>query len=99
MSAKIAILQKELSKARELLQVRREQKKGKRVAVKGKFVFNTKEILKLVEKAEVEVLKGKSKKRQTTRATTPKIEEEEEEGIEENVSESNSDCIIVASCR
>jgi hypothetical protein len=38
-------------------------KKGKRVAVKGKFVFNTKEILELVEEAEAEASKGKSKKR------------------------------------
>jgi hypothetical protein len=50
------LLRKELTEARELLRVRKECKKGKRVAVKGKFVFNTKEILELVEKAEVEVL-------------------------------------------
>jgi hypothetical protein len=45
------LLRKELTEARELLRVRKERKKGKRVAVKGKFVFNTKEILELVEKA------------------------------------------------
>jgi hypothetical protein len=94
-----ALLRKELTEARELLRVRKERKKGKRVAIKGRFVFNTKEILELVEEAEVEASKGKSKRRRTTRATTPIIEDEEEEGIEESIYESESDCIIVASSR
>jgi hypothetical protein len=93
------LLRKELTEARELLRVRKERKKGKRVAVKGKFVFNTKEILELVEKAEVEASKGKTKKKRTTRATTPEIESEEEEDIENSIYESESDCIIVASTR
>jgi hypothetical protein len=94
-----ALLRKELTEARELLRVRKERKKGKRVAIKGKFVFNTKEILELVEEAEAEVSKGKSKRRRTTRTTTSIIEDEEEEGIEESIYDSESDCIIVASSR
>ena len=94
-----ALLRKENTEFRELLRVRKERKKGKRVAVKGKFVFNTKEILELVEEAEVEASKGKLKKRRTTRDTTPEIEDEGEEGIEESIYESESDCIIVASSR
>jgi hypothetical protein len=93
------LLQKELTEARELLRVRKERKKGKRVAVKGKFVFNTKEILELVEEAEVEASKGKAKKRRTIRAISLEDEEEEEEGIENSEYESESDCIIVASSR
>jgi hypothetical protein len=38
-------------------------------------------------------------KRRKTKATTPKIEEEKEEGIEEEISDSESDRIIVASSR
>ena len=94
-----ALLQKENAKYKELLQVRRERKKGKRVAIKGKFVFNTKEILELVEEAEAEASKRMSKKRRTTRATTPEFEDEREEGIDEDIYESESDCIIVASSR
>jgi hypothetical protein len=60
-------------------------------------VFDTKEILELVEEAEVEALKGKSKKRRAIRATTPEIEDEREEGIDEDIYESESDCVIVAS--
>ena len=94
-----ALLRKEIAEARELLRVRRERKKGKRVAIKGKFVFNTQEILELVEEAEAEALKKKTKKRRTTKAITPEIEEEEEEDIEKDTSESESDCIIVASSK
>jgi len=94
-----ALLRKENAEYRELLRVRKERTKGKRVTIKGKFVFNTKEVLELVEEAEAEVSKGKSNQRRTTKAIIPEIEEEEEEGIEENGSESESDCIIVASSR
>jgi hypothetical protein len=56
-------------------------------------------MLEVVEKAEAEVSKGKAKRRRTPRATSSEIGNEEEEGIEENSSESESDCIIVASSR
>jgi hypothetical protein len=94
-----ALLRKENAEYRELLRVRKERKKGKRVAIKGKFVFNTQEMLELVEEAEAEASKRKTKKKRTTKAITPEIEEEEEEDIEEDTSESESDCIIVARSR
>jgi hypothetical protein len=97
-TSKNALLRKENAEYRELLRVRKERKKGKRVAIKGKFVFNTKEVLELVEEAEAEASKRKSKKRRTTKAIIPETEEEEED-IEDDTSESESDCIIVASSR
>jgi hypothetical protein len=39
--SEVALLRKENAEYRELSRVRKERKKGKRVAVKGKFVFNT----------------------------------------------------------
>ena len=97
--SKNALLRKENAEYRELLRVRRERKNGKHVAIAGKFVFNKKEILELVEEAENKASKRKTKKRRTTKAITPEIEEEEEEHIEEDTSESESDYIIVASSR
>jgi hypothetical protein len=94
-----ALLRKEIAEYKELLQVRKELKEGRRVAINRKFVFDTKEILELVEEAEVEASKGKSKKRRTTKATTLEIGDEEEEDIEGNMSESESDCTMVASRR
>jgi hypothetical protein len=97
--SKNTLLQKENAEYRELLRVRKERKKGKRVAIKRKFVFNTKEVLKLIKEAEVEVSKRKSKKRRTTKAIIPETKKEEEEDIKDDISESKSDCIIVASSR
>jgi hypothetical protein len=94
-----ALLRKELAEYKELSRVRKECKKGKRVVVKGKFVFNTKEILELVEEAEVEASKGKARTKRTIRARTPGIEDEGEKDIEEDISEGESDCIVVASRR
>jgi hypothetical protein len=98
-TSKNALLQKENAEYRELLRVHRERKNRKRVAIAGKFVFNKKEILELVEEAEVEASKRKTKKRQTTKAITPGIKEEEEEHIKEDTFKSRSNCIIVASSR
>jgi hypothetical protein len=98
-SAEIALLQKEVNKARELLRVRREHKNRKRIAIIGKFVFNKKEILELVEEVENEASKRKTKKRRTIKAITSEIEEEKDEYIKEDTSKSKSNCIIVASSR
>jgi hypothetical protein len=97
--SEVTLLRKELAEARELLRVRKERTKGKRVAIKGKFVFNTKEILEVVEKAEAEASKKKRPKRLTNDRITPEIEDEEEEGIDEDIYEDEGDCIIVASRR
>jgi hypothetical protein len=97
--SKNALLRKENAEYRELLRVRRERKNGKRIAITGKFIFNKKEMLELVEEAENKVSKRKTKKRRTTKAITPEIEEEEEEHIEEDTSKIESDYIIVASSR
>jgi hypothetical protein len=94
-----ALLRKEITEARELSRVSKERKEGKRVDIKGKFVFDRQEILELVEEAEAEAWKRKTKKKRTTKATTPEIEDEEEKYIEEDIFESESDCIIVASSR
>jgi hypothetical protein len=97
--SKNALLRKENTEYRELLRVRKERKKGKRVTIKGKFVFNIKEVLELVEEVEVEASKRKSKKRRTTKAIIPETDKEEEEDIKDNISESKSNYIIIASSR
>lgn len=89
------LLRKENTEQRELLRQRRERKKGKRVALKGKFVFNTQEILDVVEKAEAEAATSKSKGKRRKRRNSPQIGEEIEEVLENNDSESESDCIVV----
>jgi hypothetical protein len=90
---------RENAEQRELLRVRKERKKGKRVAIKGKFVFNTKEILRVVEKAKAEATKGKLKNNRHTNRITPELEVEVEEVFKNISSDSEDDCIIVAARR
>jgi hypothetical protein len=81
------------------LRVRKERKIGKRVAIKGKSVFNTQEILETVEKAEVEAVKKKAKKKRTVGSRNPEIESEVDEALEDSSSDFDDDCIIVAARR
>ena len=90
------LLRNENTEVRELLQYRKSRTRGKRVAIKGKFVFNTREILEVVEKAEAEASTKKSKKRRRTKSPTPIIDDEVEEVLENLSEESEGDCIIVA---
>ncbi|KYG42442.1 hypothetical protein M433DRAFT_157873, partial [Acidomyces richmondensis BFW] len=68
-------------------------KSFEKVAIKGKFVFNIREILEVVEKAEAEALTKKSKKRRRMKSTTYEIEEEEEEVLEILSEDSEGECI------
>lgn len=56
-------LRKELKEAEELVGTRKIRKKGKRVALKGRFVLSTEEVLKLVEEAEAETARKQTRKR------------------------------------
>jgi hypothetical protein len=97
--SKNVLLQKENAEYRELLRVYKEYKKGKHIAIKRNFVFNIKEVLELIKEAEAKASKRKSKKKQTTKAIISKTKKEKEEDIEDNISESESNYIIVASSR
>lgn len=89
----------ENTKVRELLRYYKERTKGKRVAIKGKFVLNTREILEVVEKAEAEASTKTSKKKRRTKSLIPDIEGIEEDVLEIVSEELEGDCIIVASRR
>jgi hypothetical protein len=54
-------LRKQLKEAEGLLGTRKIRKTGKRVALKGKFVFSTQEVHKLVEEAEAETARKQSR--------------------------------------
>ena len=92
-------MRRENAEARALLRVRKERRTGKRVTIKGKFVFNTWEILEVVEKAEVEVAKKKAKKKRTVGSRTPEIESEVDEALEDSPSDFDDDYIIIAARR
>ena len=68
-----------------LLNARRTRKKGKRVALKGKHVLGTAEVLELVETAEKEAPKKKRGKGRRKRTPTPESSEEEGETSEDEL--------------
>jgi len=88
-------LRRQLKEAEALLSTRKVRKKGKRVAVQGKFVFSTQEVLKMVEEAEAETAAKKSRRRPRKRKTAQKDETLEDQTLEKSSSDSESDCIIV----
>jgi hypothetical protein len=94
--SELTTIRKELAEQRDLLQTRKKRKIGKRVGLKGKFVFTTQEVLDIVKVAEEETAAKKSRKRPRKRSISVEIEEDEEDDIENIPSDSESDCIIVA---
>ena len=52
--SEVALLRKRLANAESLLQARKQRKKGKRIALKGKFVFSTQEVLNIAKQAKLE---------------------------------------------
>jgi hypothetical protein len=89
-------LRKQLKEAEGLLSTRKIRKTGKRVALKGKFVFSTQEVHKLVEEAEAETARKQSRKQPRKRKSSGKVVIEDDEVSEELSSASDSDCIVVA---
>jgi cellulose biosynthesis protein BcsQ len=88
-------LRKQVKEQAELLYARKDRKRGKRVALKGWFVFSTQEVLDIARSAEAE----SSKKRSTTRPKRRKakriLEAEVNRELDVVLIDSGSDCIIV----
>jgi hypothetical protein len=86
---------KQLKEAKGLINTRKVQKTGKRVVLKGRFVFSTQELHKLVEEAEAETSRKQSRRQPRKRKMSGKVESEVAEASEELSSDSDSDCIVV----
>ena len=93
------LLRKQLADTQALLQKRKERKKGKRVALKGRFVFSTQEVLDIAKAAEAETANKKGKNKASKQAEPLLDEGSDDEVIEINDEESDSDCITVAATR
>jgi len=85
----------ENSKQREMLQTRKNLSIGERVALKGKFVFSTQEVLEAACDAERAIPDKTSQKQRCTQAAVAEIKEQEVE-LFKNVSNSlDSNCIVI----
>ena len=93
------ILRKALADTQALLRKRKERKKGKRVALKGRFVFSTQEVLEVARAAEIETAKKKAKNKSSRKSKAKIVIEDNDSDIEIVSSDSDSDCITVAAVR
>jgi hypothetical protein len=94
-----AVLRRELTEARELLRSRKNRRKGKRVALQGKFVFSTQEVLEIAGQAEEDTATKRGRKRPRTTAIDVEVSGDEDEMLEIMRSDSESNCIIVTNSR
>jgi hypothetical protein len=70
-------------------------KKGERIALKGRFVSSTQEVLKVVEEAEVEVAARKTRRPPWKRNMTQAIESVEEQLLQVSYSQLKFGFIVV----
>jgi hypothetical protein len=94
--SELVAVRKELANTQELLRTRKARKTGKRVALQGRFVFSTQEVLEIARQAEESTAKKKDRKRRQQRSPSPTTEEEIEEDPPNSDSDYDSDCIYVA---
>jgi len=97
--SELATLKKRLADTEELLQSRKKRKNGNRLALQGKFVFTTEEVLQIARQADHGKKDKKSCRELHSRAKTFIIQEGKENNIKSVSSDSGSDCIVVASNR
>jgi hypothetical protein len=80
----VILAQRELHEKDVLLNMRKMRKKGKRVALKGKYLLTKEDILKVVQDLEGQTKKKKTKKGgKKTKYILISLEEEEEESMDE----------------
>ena len=94
-----AVLRRELAEARGLLRSRKNRRKGKRVALQGKFVFSTQEVLEIARQAEENAATKRGRSRPRTIAINVEISSNKDEVLKIIRSDSESDCIVVANSR
>ena len=82
--------------AKKILNTRKKCTKGKRVALEGKFVFSTQEVLDIARATEAETEVKKRRKRPRKRAINEILDEKEIKVVETESQSSDSDCIVVA---
>ena len=72
------ILRKRLADAEALLTVRKQRKNGKRIMLKDKYVFSTREILEIAKEAEVQASHKKGHRQPRKQINSVKIDSDEE---------------------
>lgn len=95
-SSENVTLRKQVKEQAELLHARKARKKGKRIALKGRFVFSTQEVLDIARSAEAESSKKNSTTTSKKRKVKKSLEAEANRELDVVLSDSGSDCIVVS---
>ena len=96
--SELITVRKQLIESQNLLQSRQVRKRGKRVALKDRFVYTTEEILQIAKQANEQAAIKNSHKRRPKPSATLEFEDVEAIVSENEGSDADSDCIVVA-CR
>jgi hypothetical protein len=88
-------LRNETTRQQKLLQSRKKRTTGKRVVLKGKFVFSTQEVLEVARKAEEATADKPSRKQRRMQPEAIEIESQVVKPLKNISSDSDLDCIIV----
>lgn len=94
--SELVTVRNELAEHQKLVKNRKSQRKGKRVKLKGRFVYTTQEVLQIAQEAEAEVSSRKGRRRRRKRPISLEIEDNVDGVVESSLSDYESDCIVVA---
>ena len=81
---------------KRLLRSRQNRRKSKRVALKGKFILSTNEVLEIARETEANAARTKRRQQQRSRSVSIEVSEDGLDLLEKISSDSESDCIVVA---
>jgi hypothetical protein len=93
--SELITLHKEVEEQRKLISMRKARTKGKRIALKGKFVFSTAQVLEIAKTAEAETAAKRPRGRPRKHPVEETLEDDEDEMLEKSSSSSELDCIAV----
>jgi hypothetical protein len=94
--SELVTVRNELAEHQKLLRSREYHRKGKRVKLKGRFVYSTQEVLAIAQEAEAEVSNSKGRRQPQKRSVSLEIDSDEDDVIANVLSGYESDCIVVA---
>jgi hypothetical protein len=89
-------LRRELMAQERLPRSRQNRRKSKRIALKGKFVLSPNEVLEIAREIEANAARIKRRQQQRSRSVSIEVSEDELDMLEKISSDSESDCIVVA---
>lgn len=94
--SELVTVRNELAEHQGLLRSRKYHRKGKRVNLKGRFVYSTQEVLAIAQEAEAEASNNKGGRQPRKRSVSLEIGSDEDDVIANVLSDYESDCIVVA---